>query len=1046
MTPGHSNNLQEISDARKTAVINNELLKCRIDISTLQETRLHGSGSLKERDYTFFWRGKPPEETREYGVGFAVRNTLLGAVVPPTGGSERILALCLNTSTGPVHLVSVYAPTLSSPQEIKDRFYDELEATVNNIPSREQLYLLGDFNARVGADHDSWPSCVGHHGIGKLNENGQRLLEFCTYHHLCITNTYFQSKPIHKVSWRHPRSGHWHQLDLIITRTSDLRSILQTRSLHSAVCDTDHSLVLCRVKLQAKNLYRSKPKGTPRIDNSKTTDPTKATAFLCALEDSLPDPPLSYSAQQYWDGLRDAIYSTALSVFGKKQGKPNDWFDANQTTLAPILEEKRIALTNYKLTPNTQTLQALRSSRGKLQQASRRCANDYWIQLCSSIQSAADTGNIRLMFDGIKKALGPSPRTIAPLKSASGETIADRSKQLDRWVEHYSELYASDNSVSDAALRHVGHLPVMEELDTEPTSEELSKAINSLTSGKAPGVDGITAEVLKCGKPALLHRLHRLLCLCWKEGSVPQDMRNANIVTLYKNKGDRSDCNNYRGISLLSIAGKLFARVALKRLQVLAEKLYPESQAGFRAGRSTLDMIFTLRQLQEKCREQRKPLYMAFVDLTKAFDLVSRSGLFQLVERIGCPPRLLSILQSFHTDMKGTVQFDGCTSEPFNICRGVKQGCVLAPTLFGIFFSLLLRQAFGTSTEGVYLHTRTDGKLFNLSRLKAKTKVRPFTIRDMLFADDAALATHTEEHLQILLNRFSQACQDFNLTISLNKTKTMGQGTTSPPSITISNYTLEAVSSFTYLGSTITSNLSLDAEVSSRIGKAASTFGKLTSRVWENSKLTIHTKVRVYRACVVSTLLYGSEAWTPYAHHERRLNSFHLRCLRRILGVTWQDRVTDSAVLERAQLPTMLSLLKQRRLRWLGHIRRMDDGRMPKDTLYAELESGIRQVGRPLLRYKDVCKQDLKSFNINPAMWEDVAQDRQKWQQALRNGLQTHETALALHRETKRKLRKQKATMPTPAPDPAHTCDVCGRVCLSRIGLTSHRRSCVKKI
>ena len=314
----------------------------------------------------------------------------------------------------------------------------------------------------------------------------------------------------------------------------------------------------------------------------------------------------------------------------------------------------------------------------------------------------------------------------------------------------------------------------------------------------------------------------------------------------------------------------------------------------------------------------------------------------------------------------------------------------------------------------------------------------------MLFADDAALATHSEKDLQTLLDRFSHACQDFNLTISLNKTKTMGQGTTAPPSITINNYTLEAVSNFTYLGSTITSNLSLDAEVSSRIGKAASTFGKLRPRVWENSRLTTHTKVQVYRACVVSTLLYGSEAWTPYAHQERRLNSFHLRCLRRMLGVTWQDRVTDSVILERAQLPTMLSLLKQRRLRWLGHVCRMDDGRMPKDTLYAELESGKRQVGRPLLRYKDVCKQDLKSFNINPATWEDVAQDRREWQQAVCNGLQTHETALALHRETKRKLRKQKANMPTPAPDPAHTCNVCGRVCLSRIGLTSHRRRCVK--
>ena len=115
-------------------------------------------------------------------------------------------------------------------------------------------------------------------------------------------------------------------------------------------------------------------------------------------------------------------------------------------------------------------------------------------------------------------------------------------------------------------------------------------------------------------------------------------MRDANITTLYKNKGDRSDCNNYRGISLLSIVGKVFARVVLNRLQSLAERIYPEAQCGFRAGRSTVDMIFSLRQLQEKCREQRQPLYLAFIDLTKAFDLVSRSGLFTLLQRIGCPP------------------------------------------------------------------------------------------------------------------------------------------------------------------------------------------------------------------------------------------------------------------------------------------------------------------------------------------------------------------------------------------------------------------------
>ena len=109
----------------------------------------------------------------------------------------------------------------------------------------------------------------------------------------------------------------------------------------------------------------------------------------------------------------------------------------------------------------------------------------------------------------------------------------------------------------------------MEELDNEPTNDELSKAINSLASRKAPGSDGIPPDLIKHCKTTLLQPLHNVLCACWKEGAVPQDMRDAKIVTLYKNKGDRSDCNNYRGISLLSVVGKVFARVILVRLQEL---------------------------------------------------------------------------------------------------------------------------------------------------------------------------------------------------------------------------------------------------------------------------------------------------------------------------------------------------------------------------------------------------------------------------------------------------------------------------------------------
>ena len=192
-------------------------------------------------------------------------------------------------------------------------------------------------------------------------------------------------------------------------------------------------------------------------------------------------------------------------------------------------------------------------------------------------------------------------------------------------MEHYPKLYSTQNIVTDTALNVLPGLPVIEELDNTPTLEELNIAINGLACSKEPGKDGIPPDVLKHEKQTILQLLQELLCLCWEQGHIPQYMRDANIVTMYKNKGDRSDCNNYRGISLLSIVGKVSARVTLTRLQSLASQVYPESQHGFRAGRSTVDMIFSLRQLQEKCQEQQQPLFLAFVDPTKAFDFVGSS-------------------------------------------------------------------------------------------------------------------------------------------------------------------------------------------------------------------------------------------------------------------------------------------------------------------------------------------------------------------------------------------------------------------------------------
>nr|XP_054771645.1 uncharacterized protein LOC129279571 [Lytechinus pictus] len=357
---------------------------------------------------------------------------------------------------------------------------------------------------------------------------------------------FFSTKSCHKVSWRHPRSHHWHQLDLVITQNSSLNSVQVTRSYHSADCDTDHSLVASRVRLQPKRIHRSKQKARPRINTANISSRDLQDLFADSIEQALQDYP-SATAEERWNHIRDAIHHSAMEVFGKREKQNPDWFIAGITELEPVIEAKRAALAKYKSDPSVKTLTALRKARTDVKRVARRCANDYWLGLCQSIQLAADNGNTRGMYAGIKKIFGPTIKKTSHLKSTTGEIITDKKLQMERWVEHYEELYSREVMVNEATVESIESLPVMEDLDTVPSLEELTKAVNSLTSGKAPGKDGIPPDLIKAGKDTdLLRHLHELLCQCWKEGTIPHDMRDANIITLYKNKGDRNDCNNYR--------------------------------------------------------------------------------------------------------------------------------------------------------------------------------------------------------------------------------------------------------------------------------------------------------------------------------------------------------------------------------------------------------------------------------------------------------------------------------------------------------------------
>ena len=354
--------------------------------------------------------------------------------------------------------------------------------------------------------------------------------------------------------------------------------------------------------------------------------------------------------------------------------------------------------------------------------------------------------------------------------------------------------------INNEAIAHLPQVPINH---ISPSEDEVCRAIKQMSTGKAPGSDAIPAEVYKSGGPTMLRQLTSLYQSMWIKEQLPQEFRDATIVHIYKRKGDRQSCDNHRGISLLSLASKILARIILSHLLDHLENshLLPESQSGFIADRGTIDMVFAARQLQEKCIEQHCDIYTTFVDLTKAFDTVSCDGLWRIVDKFGCPRKFIAIIRQFHDGMTARVLDDGEPSEPFPVSNGIKQGCVLVPTLFSMVFSAMLSDAFRDYESGINIRYRSDGKLFNLRKLQAVTKIKETIVRDLLFADDCTLNAGDEQEMQQYMDKLSSACDNFNLTISTKKTEVMYQPAPGnqylDPQILVNGQMLQAVESFT---------------------------------------------------------------------------------------------------------------------------------------------------------------------------------------------------------------------------------------------------------
>ncbi|KAK3893242.1 hypothetical protein Pcinc_002931 [Petrolisthes cinctipes] len=377
-------------------------------------------------------------------------------------------------------------------------------------------------------------------------------------------------------------------------------------------------------------------------------------------------------------------------------------------------------------------------------------AKQRWItEQCTDIEENLAFNNTKKAFQLVKDLTKEKQAKVNSIKDKRGNSLTEEKEILERWTEYCSELY-THQSRGDPSVLNVEE-PTNED-DYPILRDEVVAAVDSLRSGKSAGVNNIPSELLKHGGESTIDMLTMICNKIWQTGEWPKPWTQSLIIVIPK-KGNLQLCQNYRTISLISHASTVMLRIILDRLKPQAESIIAEEQAGFRKGRSTIEQIFNLCLLCEKHLQQQRELYHVFIDFKKAFDRVWHDALWATMKKFNIGKKLTHTIQQLYANASSAVFAQGTIGEWFHTSVGVRQGCLLSPTLFNIFLernmSNALEDHVGTGNIG--------GR----------------TITNLRFADDIDGIAGEENELSRLVNQLDRLSTKFGMEISAEKTKLM---------------------------------------------------------------------------------------------------------------------------------------------------------------------------------------------------------------------------------------------------------------------------------
>ena len=353
------------------------------------------------------------------------------------------------------------------------------------------------------------------------------------------------------------------------------------------------------------------------------------------------------SIEKKWTSVKSALCEAAEATIGREKRRQVDWFRESAPIIRPLFQRRNALYNKWLSSGQVSDKEEFKEARKKAQKAIKEAKNNWFSLKAKEAQGGVKSGKV--VWKCIRE-IQRGRRGLVPVKTRSvrveeGHTCNTPQQQHDRWWRHFFNLLNIVCGIDVTELEQARQRPPRTEMAEPPSSEELVNAISKLRTGKAAGQSGILPEMLKaaCGNADFFNHLLELATIVWNEQQVPQDWVDAVLIPIPK-KGDLCNCDNWKGIALLDVVGKVVATILQERLQALAEQELPESQCGFRKGRSCTDMIFAVHQVMETSWEHRAKTFFTFIDLKKAYDSEPRRGMWLALKKLGVPEKTVNLI------------------------------------------------------------------------------------------------------------------------------------------------------------------------------------------------------------------------------------------------------------------------------------------------------------------------------------------------------------------------------------------------------------------